>query len=252
MKRTITISIPEPCHEQWERMESRCGGNYCKQCQKTVMDFTALTDQELLDKLSDSPENICGRFDSSQVNRIITEKSKSRRPLLPAFAMSSFLSLVFPDVLKAQQVDTTINASKPSYDTSCVPFEFYGVVLDAVEKIPIPGVTIKCKGTNLGTASSSEGKFHFHIPEGYQRRKLEFEFGGIGYGQQNILLDAQTGSGPQQIMLQRSATNLSELQVVASGFKKVTTMMGYVVCVRKFSWWHRFVDHFKKCRYHRR
>ncbi len=252
MKRTITISIPEPCHEQWERMESRCGGNYCHQCQKTVIDFSALSDQELLDKLSASQEGVCGRFDTSQVNRVITDSSRSRRPLLPAFALSSFLSMVFPGMLKAQRADTTIQVSKPAYDTSCVPFEFYGEVLDAVEKIPIPGATIKCRGLNLGTVSSSEGKFHLYIPQAYQRRKLEFEFSGLGYGLQRILLDAQTGSGPQQIMLQRSATDLNELLVVAYGVRRVTATMGSVVCVRKFSWWHRFFDHFKKCRYHRR
>ncbi|MBV8254303.1 MAG: carboxypeptidase-like regulatory domain-containing protein [Chitinophaga sp.] len=251
MKRTITISIPEPCHEQWDRMEPRCGGNYCQQCQKTVTDFTALTDQEILDKLSSTAGGVCGRFDVSQLDRVIAEESRSRRPILPIFALSSFLSMIFPGVLKAQRADTTVQVSKPLYDTSCVPFEFYGEILDAKDNTPIAGATIKCKGRyDIGGTSATDGKFHISIRPGLQRTPLIFEISQIGYETQTIPLNALTGSGPQQIKLNLLVKNLNELVVVGYGVQIKTGITGYVVCKRKFSWWHRFLDHFRGCKYH--
>lgn len=65
----MKITIPAPCHENWEAMAPEEKGRYCAVCSKTVMDFTTASDDEIADVFSHSTENICGNFYESQLNR---------------------------------------------------------------------------------------------------------------------------------------------------------------------------------------
>jgi hypothetical protein len=48
MKESFQIQIPTPCGENWERMDRGEQGRFCQHCQKTVVDFTGMTDAEVL------------------------------------------------------------------------------------------------------------------------------------------------------------------------------------------------------------
>lgn len=65
----MKLTIPKPCHENWDAMTPDEKGKFCSVCSKTVRDFTIVSDEEILDVFSDSAENICGNFNESQLNR---------------------------------------------------------------------------------------------------------------------------------------------------------------------------------------
>ena len=65
----MKITIPKPCHENWETMTQEQKGRFCSVCSKTVRDFTDASDEEIVQTLSGSSENICGKFYASQMNR---------------------------------------------------------------------------------------------------------------------------------------------------------------------------------------
>lgn len=65
----MKITIPKPCHENWEMMAPEEKGRFCSVCSKTVYDFTALSDQELINAFPDQEENVCGHFNEFQLNR---------------------------------------------------------------------------------------------------------------------------------------------------------------------------------------
>ena len=88
MKKSITIRIPEPCHEDWNKMTPTQKGKFCKVCTKEVFDFTKSSDEELVKKVYKN-ENLCGRFQSSQINREMKLERKSGISLAPLAA--SFL-----------------------------------------------------------------------------------------------------------------------------------------------------------------
>jgi hypothetical protein len=67
----LKITIPAPCYEDWEAMTPNHQGRHCTACAKTVVDFTAMTDEEVKYFLLHQQEKtLCGRFKNEQLQRI--------------------------------------------------------------------------------------------------------------------------------------------------------------------------------------
>ncbi|GAB4035957.1 carboxypeptidase-like regulatory domain-containing protein [Spirosoma jeollabukense] len=66
---SLTIQIPQPCHERWDDMQPHEQGRFCANCQKMVVDYTALSDRELVKLLTKPLTTSCGRFRDEQLNR---------------------------------------------------------------------------------------------------------------------------------------------------------------------------------------
>lgn len=62
------ISIPKPCHEDWDAMTPGDRGRHCGQCSKMVMDFTDWTIEEISAYLyAQRHQSVCGRFRDDQL-----------------------------------------------------------------------------------------------------------------------------------------------------------------------------------------
>ncbi len=65
------ITIPEPCHENWDEMTPKENGRFCMSCSKTVIDFTKMLPEEIQHFFMQNQRNkICGRFKKSQLDSI--------------------------------------------------------------------------------------------------------------------------------------------------------------------------------------
>ncbi|PWB27767.1 hypothetical protein [Flavobacterium sp. HTF] len=65
------ITIPEPCHENWDKMTPKENGRFCMSCSKTVIDFTAMLPAEIQQFfIQNQNKKICGRFRKSQLETI--------------------------------------------------------------------------------------------------------------------------------------------------------------------------------------
>jgi hypothetical protein len=63
------ISIPKPCHENWDAMHPREQGRHCDACDKTVIDFTDKSEKEIGEYFAEHAEKrICGHFRKSQLH----------------------------------------------------------------------------------------------------------------------------------------------------------------------------------------
>lgn len=91
------ITIPEPCHEDWNKMLPDAKGKFCNSCQKSVYDFTTKTDAEITSILMENEgKDLCGHLFKSQLNRPL--KISIPYHLLPkqipyhkAFAIACFI-----------------------------------------------------------------------------------------------------------------------------------------------------------------
>lgn len=71
----LVIHIPEQCHEQWSAMQQQEQGRFCAQCQKTVIDFSEMSDEAMRNFLLEQKgKSICGRMRASQLARPIASQ----------------------------------------------------------------------------------------------------------------------------------------------------------------------------------
>lgn len=64
----LPISIPQPCHEDWNAMTPTGKGVYCTVCTKEVMDFSQMSDDEVRNYfLLNAGKKTCGRFRNDQL-----------------------------------------------------------------------------------------------------------------------------------------------------------------------------------------
>lgn len=97
-----------------------------------------------------------------------------------------------------------------------------GTVLDE-KGAPLPGVSIKVKGTGLGTVTSASGKFTINADKG---TVLVFSF--VSYASQAYTVNSQQ---QVQIKLIPVSSNLNEVVVIGYGTQKKATLTGAVSSV---------------------
>ena len=68
------ITIPKPCHENWNAMTPKDKGKFCNSCSKTVVDFTKKSPSEIKEYLIEhKSERVCGHFYKKQLDSIVIE-----------------------------------------------------------------------------------------------------------------------------------------------------------------------------------
>ena len=133
-KTHLNLSIPKPCHENWDTMLPNEKGRHCFSCQKTVVDFTKMTDTQIINFFQKYKSSTCGRFLETQLNRPI---------LLP---VSTKPQSRFAWLLSALLLPLSTNAQTPQYqDTLSLIENHETVVAENVEKTPTKIKTSKIK-----------------------------------------------------------------------------------------------------------
>ena len=88
------LTIPKPCHENWDAMTPDDKGRFCGSCQKSVVDFSGMSDRQIAQFFKKPIGSVCGRFHNDQLNREI-EIPRKRIPWLRYFftiALPAFLA----------------------------------------------------------------------------------------------------------------------------------------------------------------
>jgi hypothetical protein len=125
--RTSDVFIPEPCHEDWDRMRPEARGRFCAACKKTVHDLSAMTEDDASALLARSkPGDICVSYVATDGDRIRFQPAPvvpigrlRRRPTMAA-GLAAGLGLALaacaphgePDALRLQ-VDEPPVAAEP-------------------------------------------------------------------------------------------------------------------------------------------
>ncbi|HLO73172.1 MAG TPA: carboxypeptidase-like regulatory domain-containing protein [Flavobacterium sp.] len=169
MAKKINISIPEPCHENWEGMSLVDKGRYCHSCSKVVFDFTKASDKEIIAHLNNN-KNTCGRFLNVQLNRdLIVTKQKSSYWVIATTGLLSFFGVgshnsyaqVKQDTI---QTDKVTSLTKDSILNPNLLHKVTGIVTD--ELGPVLEANVFVKGTIRETKTDFDGKFEIEVTDG--------------------------------------------------------------------------------------
>ena len=228
------ITIPKPCHEDFNKMTPTEKGKFCKSCSKEVVDFTNFTNSKLSNEILKG-NNVCGRFRKNQLNQEINIQQKYRFPKIAASVV--VVSTLFSTIPSYSQDKTeriekidkkqTFNVTK---DTIVKDIIFKGKVKD--RSGGLPGVSIYLKGTKNTRESDFDGNFSIKIPN-KKAKSIILVFSYLGYKQQEV--DILKVKKPLIVLLEEDETLLGEVVVV-----------GYVSIKKKPNLFKRIFSIFKK------
>lgn len=111
----------------------------------------------------------------------------------------------------------------PSFVLAQTEFPVSGTVTDS-DGETLVGVSVKVKGTNIGTSTNNDGTFTLSAPD--ENSILEFSY--IGFTPQEV---AVNGRSVLAVVLQKDDSDLEEVVVVGYGTRKKETLTGAVSTV---------------------
>lgn len=161
--RSTTINQPATCAESWDAMTPTDVGRHCASCQTQVVDFTRMTDGEVVAFLSQySPERRCGLFREDQVGRPLLAAAQ---PMTGWRRWVVTLALLLWSVvgMKARAQGVKPKATKPTHAT--IPdslFLIQGLVTNWLG-VPKAGAWVKMRG--IGDSTDARGHFRLLLPK---------------------------------------------------------------------------------------
>lgn len=190
MKKTITLSVPQPCQESWDQFNVTTAGRHCDKCATTVWDFSQMTEQELMDFLTHRKHKVCGRFRQDQLASYpVSSTSKHIGfPWLKAGILSFLLASSSPLLAQNQIKDRQeqVETTSTSIEKTSIP-TLRGQVL--CEGEPLPGANIYTKDGEKGVIADIDG--YFTLPAGTKPGEM-FICSFIGFESQEFIVPNNT------------------------------------------------------------
>lgn len=252
------LKIDNPCKEDWNLMKHEGSGRFCSNCSKTVIDFTYLTDTEIVKQLEKSSGRLCGNLNTDQLNRIVSiQESKST----PSFYKLLAGLLLLGSTKNLQATDSTSIKTEISIpinkeelprneigntenSTDSLVKIVQGIVLDSTDQQPIFCAVIILKNTNKAVVTDLEGKFKMTIPNDLPIDSITLIVRYIGYKSTEFKIDKTNLT--QKIDLLKSSTDSNNLNTLSYGCRiglLPAELTGDIIIVRKAKkkWWQRKV-----------
>lgn len=174
------FKIEHPCDQSWEEMIPTQGGKHCIHCSKTVIDFTSLSDGEILKIVQNAKTGICGRLREDQHNRtLIVEKQASSLRLTFSKIAASLLLIGASETAGAQvrkyetRAATVTTPTKEKATAKPVVKKklnsptkkiIRGQVRDSLSNSVVPSATVFLKGANISVQTDKDGHFQLVVP----------------------------------------------------------------------------------------
>jgi hypothetical protein len=232
------LTIPDPCHQDWNKMTPTEKGKFCSVCSKEVVDLRLKSKVEIADLINNGG-NLCGVFNEKQLNTWVLPSSKSKKvPLKWLVSMAAALPLTTPVVAQ----DTQTIQSEIRFSNDGIPINdhkvtdtvhIYGVVRDSKtsETIPFAAVQIGSR-EDLMTMTDFDGNFSFKVPFSTIQYEKAIQTTSMGYKTSVLPLDLDSS--------QREMT----IQLVINA-QECTITMGLVIIEKKPNVFNKIGDWFR-------
>ena len=120
------ITIPNPCSENWGKMNKTEKGRFCNSCNKQVIDFSKMKNEKIEVYFENNQtDEICGNFKTSQIQNIQNPKFKFKWAALfmvfISFLFSSCVEKVKGKIYKPINYSNDTNNSSSVNRTMVIP-----------------------------------------------------------------------------------------------------------------------------------
>jgi hypothetical protein len=203
---SFKLHISKPCTENWDTMQVVPGGKHCVSCDKNLVDFRSMSDQQIFDVVTLN-HNVCGLFNEYQMQTEFTvEKSNAISKMGLAVSFVSLLSFVNPvhaqekhgnrprvESLNAAPIITKSDKinSKIQIDT----LQIKGRIIDKQTLEIIPFVRVYLKYNNeIRAVSDVEGNFILNVPKVIFDSTVIVKIATLGYRDVEIVVIKDSGN----------------------------------------------------------
>lgn len=253
MAAIIHVTIPEPCHENWHQMTPNEQGRFCMSCQKTVVDFSGMSDQEVLNHISRASAHICGRFTGDQLNKTYQQPTPPKRITFKYawnMMVATFLLACNPETvqgkidvdnlpieMKDKEVEemsrlikgeATLTGQRQANIAA-----ISGTIIDDSTGRPISFASIRIKGEEKGVSADKDGVFT--LPGKKQKSMQTLVISAIGYKTLEYGIVSSAASD-LRIVLKQEAAELAPVAVIAYGTRTISCRMGAVANIVRVSY----------------
>ncbi|MCO5949423.1 carboxypeptidase-like regulatory domain-containing protein [Mucilaginibacter flavidus] len=218
------LNIPQPCRQDWNRMTATDSGRHCQSCCKTVVDFTRMSNDEIIGYLS-ANHHVCARIGAQQIDSV-NMQLVSRQPQNKGgwakwvVAAALFVSTAYSKA-NAQSITPSIeqiignNPHAESFPLGKIVMPdsgkyhtISGTVVDDTN-LPLPGVSVKLDEGNVGTVTDNNGRFSIRVP--VSAKKLTVSF--VGFERTEVKLKKKGLSGAIELKLKLKAMMMGGLGI---------------------------------------
>ena len=199
MSKSFKIKIANPCHEDWQNMSPNAKGRHCQSCEKTVVDFSIMTDADIISFFKNKPQNACGRFTAYQLEKTY-----------PFVTYSQSMSYTRVAALLAGLLVASVGCEKVSNQNGKDNF----IQVDTKDKFPenlkiikgtveddgsnsLMGVEITMDGSLQKTYSDIKGRFELIANKDLTNLTIHFNYGENDYKRED--LDLKTYNFEQEL-----------------------------------------------------
>ncbi|MEL5994475.1 peptidase associated/transthyretin-like domain-containing protein [Hymenobacter segetis] len=211
------ISIPKPCAESWDAMMPTADGRQCGRCQTEVVDFTRMSQAEILAFMAARKgQRVCA-FMAVPVAVLHHPKrwSGPRRWLL---AVAAFLSGQQVSAAALPPQPLLIGHSLVGQNPGKAMITIRGVVIDDSLNVPVAGARVYFGETQYGTVANERGEFSFSFPADWAPAKsgiIKVRVGGVPFALagQAVEVSVKVTSAPSPLTIRL-------LSIPERGFRK--------------------------------
>ncbi len=237
-QKNYILKIENPCEESWISMTNVETGKFCSSCAKNVIDFTNLTDKQVIQLIEKTDGKFCGRLDNKQLNRIIEVQNGQKFGTGVYKLLTGLIFLSTADQVNAKNpvetkieiynsehlsVQGTTNIDNNIFPTDTLNNVVLGKIIDLETKETVHGVTIKLKDKPFGTTSDINGKFKLNIKKEFIADSMTFQVTFIGFKTFEFTVSKYDLPIQKDIFLSLNDNALT----------------GEVVVIQKRKWWQR-------------
>jgi hypothetical protein len=216
------LNIPQPCRQDWNQMTATESGRHCQSCAKTVVDFTRMSNDEIISYLSVS-QNVCGRIFPQQTASINMQLASRHPQNKGGWAKWMVAAILFVSTAyskanaqsAAPATEQTAGGNNHPVDYSLGKVAFpdsaqYQVITGKVTDTAyeaLPGVTVRVTGANYATQTDDNGNFSLRVPKSARTIKISF----VGF--ESTVVEIKNPGKKLKIRLKSNSAMLGEMGV---------------------------------------
>lgn len=195
--------IPKPCPVSQQALTPTKAGWHCARCQTEVIDFTRLSEAEVLAYLAARPgQRVCAAMQMPLMPQQLKRPKGLRRWLLVLAALLSGPRLVaWAELPPVPPVSGRLLLFQHSNTERVV---VRGTVLDESLNVPVHGIYVFIRGTKYGAITDERGEFVLSLPadwEPIKKGEVQLDVKGVHFALQGQLVTVKLTAAPAPLTI---------------------------------------------------